>query len=78
MRASYLEIYNEEIRDLLGSDAKQRLEVSPCFLDKLNRLHCIRRSQMDYCSLVSTARAELFSAQYCTCCHGDLNAQLIP
>uniref|UniRef100_A0A3P8UDK7 Kinesin motor domain-containing protein n=1 Tax=Amphiprion percula TaxID=161767 RepID=A0A3P8UDK7_AMPPE len=27
VRASYLEIYNEEIRDLLGSDTKQRLEV---------------------------------------------------
>lgn len=27
VRASYLEIYNEEIRDLLGSDAKQRLEL---------------------------------------------------
>ncbi|KAM9814306.1 kinesin-like protein KIF17 [Neosynchiropus ocellatus] len=27
VRASYLEIYNEEIRDLLGNDAKQRLEV---------------------------------------------------
>ncbi|KAM8868774.1 LOW QUALITY PROTEIN: kinesin-like protein KIF17 [Synchiropus picturatus] len=27
VRASYLEIYNEEIRDLLGNDARQRLEV---------------------------------------------------
>ncbi|CAI5687021.1 unnamed protein product [Oreochromis niloticus] len=27
VRASYLEIYNEEIRDLLGSDTKQRLEL---------------------------------------------------
>uniref|UniRef100_A0A667WND6 Kinesin motor domain-containing protein n=1 Tax=Myripristis murdjan TaxID=586833 RepID=A0A667WND6_9TELE len=27
VRASYLEIYNEEIRDLLGSDTKQRMEV---------------------------------------------------
>lgn len=35
MRASYLEIYNEEIRDLLGSDTKQRLEVSLCCFNKL-------------------------------------------
>lgn len=28
VRASYLEIYNEEIRDLLGSDTKHRLEAS--------------------------------------------------
>ncbi|XP_022617102.1 kinesin-like protein KIF17 isoform X2 [Seriola dumerili] len=27
VRASYLEIYNEEIRDLLGTDTKQRLEL---------------------------------------------------
>ncbi|KAM9299538.1 kinesin-like protein KIF17 [Gastrophryne carolinensis] len=27
VRASYLEIYNEEIRDLLGEDTKQRLEL---------------------------------------------------
>ena len=27
VRASYLEIYNEEIRDLLGKDAKARLEL---------------------------------------------------
>ncbi|CAB1436649.1 unnamed protein product [Pleuronectes platessa] len=27
VRASYLEIYNEEIRDLLGSDTKQRMEL---------------------------------------------------
>lgn len=27
MRASYLEIYNEDVRDLLGADTKQRLEV---------------------------------------------------
>ncbi|XP_026162837.1 kinesin-like protein KIF17 isoform X2 [Mastacembelus armatus] len=27
VRASYLEIYNEEIRDLLGNDTKQRLEL---------------------------------------------------
>lgn len=27
VRASYLEIYNEEIRDLLGKDTKHKLEV---------------------------------------------------
>jgi len=27
VHASYLEIYNEEIRDLLGKDVKQRLEL---------------------------------------------------
>lgn len=27
VRASYLEIYNEDVRDLLGADTKQRLEV---------------------------------------------------
>lgn len=27
MRASYLEIYNEDVHDLLGADTKQRLEV---------------------------------------------------
>lgn len=27
VRASYLEIYNEDVRDLLGTDAKQKLEV---------------------------------------------------
>lgn len=27
VRASYLEIYNEDIRDLLGADTKQKLEV---------------------------------------------------
>ncbi len=27
MRVSYLEIYNEEVRDLLGKDQNQRLEV---------------------------------------------------
>ncbi|XP_028302752.1 kinesin-like protein KIF17 isoform X2 [Gouania willdenowi] len=27
VRASYLEIYNEDVRDLLGSDTKQRLEL---------------------------------------------------
>ncbi|KAK6319099.1 hypothetical protein J4Q44_G00103100 [Coregonus suidteri] len=26
VRASYLEIYNEEIRDLLGNDTKQKME----------------------------------------------------
>ncbi|NXR82653.1 KIF17 protein, partial [Pycnonotus jocosus] len=26
LRASYLEIYNEDIRDLLGADTKQKLE----------------------------------------------------
>lgn len=29
VRASYLEIYNEEVRDLLGKDQNVRLEVSP-------------------------------------------------
>lgn len=28
VRVSYLEIYNEEVRDLLGKDQTQRLEVS--------------------------------------------------
>lgn len=28
VRVSYLEIYNEEVRDLLGKDQMQRLEVS--------------------------------------------------
>lgn len=28
VRTSYLEIYNEEIKDLLGKDQSQRLEVS--------------------------------------------------
>ena len=27
MRASYLEIYNEEIRDLLGKDPKNKLDL---------------------------------------------------
>lgn len=27
VRASYLEIYNEDVRDLLGADSKQKLEV---------------------------------------------------
>ena len=27
VRASYLEIYNEEIRDLLGKDSKSKLEL---------------------------------------------------
>lgn len=27
VRASYLEIYNEDVRDLLGPDTKQKLEV---------------------------------------------------
>ena len=27
VRVSYLEIYNEEVRDLLGKDQMQRLEV---------------------------------------------------
>ena len=27
VHASYLEIYNEEVRDLLGKDIKQRLEL---------------------------------------------------
>lgn len=28
--ASYLEIYNEEIRDLLGADIKKRLDLKEC------------------------------------------------
>jgi len=34
VRASYLEIYNEDIHDLLGADTKQKLEVrsSQCVL----------------------------------------------
>lgn len=28
VRVSYLEIYNEEVRDLLGKDQMQRLEVN--------------------------------------------------
>ncbi|KAK2106103.1 Kinesin-like protein kif17 [Saguinus oedipus] len=31
VRASYLEIYNEDVRDLLGADTKQRLEASKQF-----------------------------------------------
>lgn len=31
VRVSYLEIYNEEVRDLLGKDQSQRLEVSLLF-----------------------------------------------
>ena len=27
VRASYLEIYNEDVRDLLGAESKQKLEV---------------------------------------------------
>ena len=27
VRAAYLEIYNEDVRDLLGADTKQKLEV---------------------------------------------------
>lgn len=36
LRASYLEIYNEDIRDLLGADTKQKLEVrrSQCVLTR--------------------------------------------
>lgn len=38
MRVSYLEIYNEEVRDLLGKDETQRLEVtSQNFFHLLNR-----------------------------------------
>ncbi|KAL3978619.1 hypothetical protein ACER0C_019681 [Sarotherodon galilaeus] len=33
VRASYLEIYDEEIRDLLGSDTKQRLELKAAKLE---------------------------------------------
>lgn len=44
VRASYLEIYNEEIRDLLGIDTKQRLEVSCCF-SKQNRRHTVQHEQ---------------------------------
>lgn len=29
VRAAYLEIYNEDVRDLLGADTKQKLEVGP-------------------------------------------------
>lgn len=32
VRASYLEIYKEEIRDLLGKDTKQKLEVCCSFI----------------------------------------------
>lgn len=36
LRASYLEIYNEDVRDLLGADTKQKLEVrqTQCVLIK--------------------------------------------
>jgi len=37
VRVSYLEIYNEEVRDLLGKDQNQRLEVGT--LTSLNALH---------------------------------------
>jgi len=36
VRVSYLEIYNEEVRDLLGKDQMQRLEV--CIFLVLNSL----------------------------------------
>lgn len=36
VRVSYLEIYNEEVRDLLSKDQSQRLEVSVT-IDKPNR-----------------------------------------
>lgn len=44
VRASYLEIYNEEIRDLLGIDSKQRLEVSCCFSKEI-RLHTVQHEK---------------------------------
>lgn len=44
VRASYLEIYNEEIRDLLGIDTKQRLEVSCCFKKQI-RLHTVQHEK---------------------------------
>ena len=31
VRVSYLEIYNEDVRDLLGKDQTQKLEVN-CFM----------------------------------------------
>ena len=34
MRVSYLEIYNEEVRDLLGKDQNSRLEVRCCHKTK--------------------------------------------
>jgi len=38
VRVSYLEIYNEEVRDLLGKDQTQRLEVRIfCFLVNFSR-----------------------------------------
>ena len=40
MRASYLEIYNEEVRDLLGKDVKSKLDLKEhkdkgVYVDKL-------------------------------------------
>ena len=32
VRVSYIEIYNEEIRDLLGEDVTQKLEIKVIFL----------------------------------------------
>jgi kinesin family protein 3/17 len=31
VRASYLEIYNEEIRDLLSKDPKNKLDLKVCY-----------------------------------------------
>ena len=44
MRVSYLEIYNEEVRDLLGKDQNMRLEVRPVvsYVEVVDNLRSVR------------------------------------
>ena len=49
IRASYLEIYNENIRDLLGKDFKQTLEMHVSTNDKAECSRQSARLRYRYC-----------------------------
>lgn len=55
VRASYLEIYNEDVRDLLGPDTKQKLEVG-AHLAQAGGAWGRREVSIRWCSLRSTGQ----------------------
>ena len=58
IHSSYLEIYNEEIRDLLGKDIHQKLDLKE-HPDK-------GTSRLFFCRLILQSAAETRGAQACT------------
>lgn len=62
VRVSYLEIYNEEVRDLLGKDQNQRLEVCIGFFSAVKSTYMYNKKSNNKPHLYNALFEQIFKA----------------